>query len=241
MPPFVRYLFALGLLVCAGQAVAQRGSTPETAPASGEAPADTTRRVAEQVREDTPARTGDEVYQRQLLRIKSQVDELKEEIFRSRTRLTLLKETVLASGLAGSEVHIIHRNEMSSNFRLERMIYILDGTILTKQIDQDGSLDRQEQLDILDGTIIPGNHTLQVEMIYRGNGFGIFSYLQSYRFGLGDVHSFRAEEGKRVVIRVIGYERGGATLDLRERPTIRFEKEVLSLEEAEQQRTAAEQ
>ena len=167
MPPFVRYLFALGLLVSAGQAAAQRGSAPETAPASGEAPADTTRRVAEQVREDAPARTGDEVYQRQLLRIKSQVDELKEEIFRSRTRLTLLKETVLASGLAGSEVHIIHRNEMSSNFRLERMIYILDGTILTKQIDQDGSLDRQEQLDILDGTILPGNHTLQVEMIYR--------------------------------------------------------------------------
>ncbi|MEE2644781.1 MAG: hypothetical protein VYD19_07595 [Myxococcota bacterium] len=228
MPVFFWFWLIVSGLLGVSEVYAQ--ATPAPLPSDSEG--DSTRRRAEQVEAPKAPRSGDEVYQRQLQRVKSQVDELKEEIFRSRQRLSLLKETVLASGLAGTEIQLLHRNEMSSNFRLERMIYILDGSIVEKQIDEDGSLDRQEQIEILNGPLLPGNHTLQVEMIYRGNGFGIFSYLQAYRFSLGDVYSFRSEEGKRIVIKAVGYERGGATIDLKDRPSIRFERESVSLEEA---------
>jgi len=172
-----------------------------------------------------------EVYLHQIQRIESQVNELKEEIFRSRTRLAILKESVLASGLSGTELIIIHRNQMGANFKLERILYILDGSPIRQAVDRDGDLDQQEEIEILNGPINPGNHTIQVELIYRGNGFGVFSYLQSYRFTLNDVSTFRAEEGKRVTISAIGYERSGLTLELKDRPDIRFERSVIDLDE----------
>ena len=174
------------------------------------------------------------LYLRQIQRIESQVNELKEEIFRSRTRLAILKESVLASGLSGTEVKILHRNEMGANFKLERILYLLDGTPIEQKVDSNGDLDQQEQIEILNGPIAPGNHTLQVELVYRGNGFGVFSYLQSYRFTLNDTLTFRAEQAKRINISVVGYERSGITLELKDRPDIRFERSFDDLDEQEE-------
>ena len=183
--------------------------------------------------EQTDEQTSGDLYLRQIRRIESQVNELKEEIFRSRTRLAILKESVLASGLEGTELRIVHRNEMGANFKLERILYILDGSPIKQAVDTNGELDQQEEIEIINGNIKPGNHTLQVELIYRGNGFGVFSYLQSYRFNINDVHEFRAEEGKRVTISAIGYERSNILLELKDRPTIRFDESNVSLDEAD--------
>lgn len=184
---------------------------------------------------DTPkeesVETGEDVHQIQIKRIEEQVNELKEEVFRTRSRLSILKETVLASGLSGAEIQIIHRNEMGANFKLERILYILDGTPIRRMVDENGKLDQQEEIEILDGPITPGNHSLQVELIYCGHGYGVFSYLQAYRFTLNDIHTFRTEENKKVMIKVVGYEKGGVTVDLKDRPDLRFEKTVLNLDE----------
>ena len=254
------YLFKLGLALCCVTLVsssigyAQDDPPPSKAPKenSGEVdpstpddeasaqPSSTSTKLKVEKQSSTmnaePQR-GDEVYQLQIEKIEAQVNELKEEIFRARTRLAILKETVLASGLAGTEVEIIHRNEMGSSFKLERILYILDGSPIRQAVDKNGKLDQQEEIEIINGPITPGNHTLQVELIYRGNGYGVFSYLQSYRFTLNDVHTFRSEEGKRVVIKAIGYERGGITVDLQERPDIRFEKTIIDLESEDQEKS----
>jgi hypothetical protein len=172
-----------------------------------------------------------DVYLKQIQRIESQVNELKEEIFRSRTRLAILKESVLASGLSGTELRIIHRNDMGANFKLERILYVLDGSPIKQAKDIDGELDRQEEIEILNGTISPGNHQLEVELVYRGNGFGVFSYLQSYRFTLNDVTTFRVKEGNRTTISAVGYEREGLTLELKDRPDIRFDRNDQKLDQ----------
>ena len=177
--------------------------------------------------------TNGDLYLRQIRRIESQVNELKEEIFRSRTRLAILKESVLASGLAGTELRIIHRNEMGANFKLERILYILDGSPISQRVDTNGELDQQEEIEIINGNIKPGPHELQVELIYRGNGFGVFSYLQSYRFTINEVRQFRAEEGKRLTIAAVGYERSNLLLELKDRPAIRFDMDNVSLDDVE--------
>lgn len=208
-------------------------STRSSAPkASGKSPKKTGRLQVTQVsKRRGKATSSSEVYLKQIQRIESQVNELKEEIFRSRTRLAILKESVLASGLSGTELRILHRNQMGANFKLERILYILDNDPLRQAVDRNGELDRQEEIEIINGPIRPGNHTLQVELVYRGNGFGVFSYLQSYRFTLNDVLTFRAEEGKRVTISAIGYERSGIGLELKDRPDIRFDRVVDDLDE----------
>ena len=120
---------------------------------------------------------------------------------------------------------------MGASFNLEKIIYSLDGTPIKTKIDKEGDLADQKEIQIFDGPIVPGNHTISVVMIYRGNGFGIFSYLRGYVFTLRSSHTFHAEEGKRVQVKIIGYEKGGMTTDLRDKPDIRFER---TLAEAKQ-------
>ena len=171
----------------------------------------------------TKVKSGDEAYRLKLNDLQGRVNELKEKIFRTKTRLAILKESILSTSIAGAEARLIHRNEMGASFNLEKVIYSLDGTPIFSKIDKDGDLDDQKELQIFDGPIVPGNHTVSVVMIYRGNGFGIFSYLRGYVFTLRSSHTFHAEEGKRIQVKVVGYEKGGITTDLKDRPDIRFD------------------
>jgi hypothetical protein len=173
------------------------------------------------------AQSGDDAYRLKVQDLEGRVNELKEKIFRTKTRLAILKESVLSTTIAGAESRLVHRNEMGSSFTLEKVIYSLDGTPIFSKVDTQGDLDGEKEIQIFDGPIVPGNHTVAVVMVYRGNGFGIFSYLRGYVFTLRSSHTFTAEEGKRIQVRVIGYEKGGMTTDLKDRPDIRFEN-VLS-------------
>ncbi len=170
--------------------------------------------------------TADEAYQRKISALEGRVNELKEKIFRSKARLANLKGTVLSTSIAGAEALIVHRNEMGSSFRLEKAIYSLDGHPIRSLIDEEGDLAGKEEIEIFSGPIQPGNHTISVVMTYRGNGFGIFSYLRGYLFNLRSSHTFHADEGKLIQVKVVGYEKGGIATDLKDRPDIRFEDQL---------------
>ncbi len=174
----------------------------------------------------TEPQTGDDAYKLKISELEGRVNDLKEKIFRSKTRLAILKETVLSTSIAGAEVHVLMNNEMGSSFRLEKFSWSFDGQPQKAWVDEDGSLADQTELELIDGPITPGNHTVAVVMTYRGNGFGIFSYLRGYVFNLRSSHTFHAEEGKLIRVKVVGYEKGGITTDLKDRPDVRFEDQL---------------
>lgn len=214
------------LVLWAGLALAQptdpvAGETPPKAAASGGAEVSVTQEAEEA--EAAPPGSGAEAYDQKITTLERRVNDLKEKVFRSKTRLAILKESVLSSTIAGAEAQIVHRNEMGGGFRLEKVAYSLDGTPIRTLVDKDGDLDGREEIEILSGPIVPGNHTLTVSMVYRGNGYGIFTYLRGYVFNLRSSHTFRAEEGKLVRVKAVGYEKGGIATDLKDRPDIKFE------------------
>lgn len=154
--------------------------------------------------------------------LEQRIDALKEQIFRSKARLSLLAETVLGGVVAGAQAVIVHENRMSSSYRLVKAVYALDGARLFSKADEEGSLGEQEEFEIYNGSIVPGEHNVTVNLEYRGHGYGIFSYLKGYRFRVRSSYTFSAPEGKRMTIRVVGYEKGGPTAPLEERPAIRY-------------------
>ncbi len=158
--------------------------------------------------------------------LEQRINELKEQIFRSKARLSLLAETVLQGVVAGAQAVISHENRMSSSYRLVKAVYALDGAPIFNRADEEGSLGEREQFDVYNGSIVPGEHTLTVNLEYRGHGYGIFSYLKGYRFKVRSNYSFSAPEGRAVTIRVVGYEKGGPTAPLEERPAIRYVERV---------------
>ncbi len=166
-------------------------------------------------------------YDLMIKELNEKVSDLKERIFRSKARLILLKETVLHGPISAAKAVLIHRNEMGSSFKLEQVLYSLDGAPIYQKVDQDGDLDEREEFEIFHGAIVPGSHNLSVYMVYRGHGYGIFSYLEGYVFKIRSSFAFTAEEGKIVRIKIVGYEKGGITTDLKDRPSVRFDMEIL--------------
>lgn len=165
-----------------------------------------------------------ELYGDRLDNLQGEVDELKDKIFRSKARLTLLKETVLKGVLAGSRVTIAHQNLMSSGFRLTRVVVSMDGAQIFARTDETGSLDGEDELVVFDGNLPPGPHAVTVKLEYRGNGYGVFSYLNGYTFKSGSTHSFTAPENGALKLVSQGFEKGNMTTEMRDRPAVHWQE-----------------
>lgn len=166
--------------------------------------------------------------------LEQRIDELKEQIRRSHTRLSLLSDTILGGGVAGSRAGITFENNMSGAFRLTRAVFVLDGAVQYNRTDDTGALAEQKMIPIYRGSIPPGDHTLQVMLELRGHGYGVFSYLRGYRFEVRSSHSFTVTEGKAVTLRAIAYEKGGVTTPLEQRPAVRYIENVGSIDSVDE-------
>lgn len=192
----------------------QAGSTGSDAAAAGaSAPA------------PAPAASSEEergvVYTQKLKGIEERVNALKEKVFRSKARLFLLRETVLHGAVSGAKGVLFHVNQLSSSYTLVSMTYFLDGTKIYSRADVTGELSKREELKIFEGNIPAGNHQVTVNLELRGNGFGVFSYLNSYKIKVQGNCNFIAEEGKVSRLRIISYEKGGLQRNFVERPAFR--------------------
>jgi len=169
-------------------------------------------------------------YTVRLRSLEKNVNELKEQIFRTKARLNLLKETVLGGVIGASRALIRHKNEMGSSFRLIKAAFALDGVQIAAK--SEGNLADLQEFDVYNGAIQPGSHTLSVALTYQGNGFGVFSYLKGYKFNVKSSHTFVAGESKSTNITVVGYEKGNITTQLSDKPAIDFRVNVMSAGES---------
>ncbi len=161
--------------------------------------------------------------------LETRVDELKEQIRRSHTRLSLLSDTILSGGVGGAQAEIRFKNDLSGAFRLTRALFVLDGAVQYNKQDETGALAGQKEIPIFKGSISPGDHTLQILLKLRGHGYGVFSYLRGYQFEVKESHSFSVTEGKVVDLDVIAWEKGGVTTPLEQRPAIRHLERIRNL------------
>lgn len=158
--------------------------------------------------------------------LEARVDELKDQIRRSHTRLALLSDTILSGGAAGSRAEVVFKNEMSSAFRLTRALFIVDGAVQYNRQDDTGALADQKEIPIFNGSMPPGDHTVQAVLNFQGNGYGVFTYLRGYKFEVKSAHSFTSVEGKTLALYSTALEKGGVTTPLEQRPTIEWGEKI---------------
>ena len=168
-------------------------------------------------------------YRVQVQGLEQKVNDLKERIFRSKARLNLLKETVLHGTISGSRAIVKHKNEMGSSFRLVKVVYAIDGSKIRSEVDNSGGLHDKKEFEIFNGSIVPGNHTISATMVFKGHGFGIFSYLKGYKFTVRSSHTFTASEGRQINVTVRAFEKGNFTTELKDRPAIDFKVNVMTI------------
>src|SRR5512133_310620 len=211
-----------------GSATSGEPASGTTAPAGSSAttgaPAPVTSTPTSQ--QSTQGSMDGSTYQVRLRDLEQKVDELKEQIRRSHTRLSLLSETILSGGTGGARAEITFINDMSSAFRMTQALFVLDGAVQYNKQDETGVLAGQKEIPIFSGSIPPGDHTLQVLVKLRGHGYGVFSYLQGYRFEIRSSHSFTITEGKTIELKAIAFEKGDVTTPIEQRPAVRYHKNV---------------
>ncbi len=222
----------------AAQEAAEDLSGEDTSEAADEAAASQEEQEDEAERSQSQVPAADEeapdvntgTYTVRLRDLEDRINRLKEQIFRSKARLSLLAETVLDRKIAGSKAGIVFRNEMGGSFRLVKATFLLDGGPIFNKADENGSLAERESIDLFDGPVMPGDHTLSVVLHYRGHGYGIFSYLKGYSFKTRSSRTFTVNEGKSVRLEIVGFEKGGVTTPLEERPAVRYVENVAEYE-----------
>jgi hypothetical protein len=198
-------------------------AAPPTTGASGSGSGTTT--AASSASAGSPPSDG-ATYAVRLRDLESQINELKEQIRRSHTRLSLLSDTILSGGVGGARAEVRFTNDMSSAFKLTRALFVLDGAVQYNKQDDTGALAEQKQIPIFSGSVPPGDHTLQVLLQLRGHGYGVFSYLRGYRFEVKSSHSFTVSEGKTIDLEAIAWEKGGVTTPLEQRPAVRYVEKI---------------
>jgi hypothetical protein len=173
---------------------------------------------------EAPPAEGDGAnFNRELLTVEEQVHQLKEQVFRTKATLQLLREIVVQGSNAGSRATVWHVNQLGKGYKVEAISYYLDGQGKFSKSDPSGALNDMKEAKVFEGALPPGSHDIQVVLKMTGTGYGLFSYVKDYTFNVQSTSSFTAEEGKRCTVRVILDERKGVGVSFTERPNIKFE------------------
>ena len=156
----------------------------------------------------------------------SRIDEIEGRIAVSEGLVATLKENALGSVIARTYAVIEHRNEMGSGFELESAVYTLDGgTIFTKE-NVDGTLDAQRAFELYNGPITPGQHTIEVSLLFRGKSAGVFTYLEGYKYKINSKYALDVPEGKSTRLAIVAYERDDITMETEDRLSVRYDVEI---------------
>jgi hypothetical protein len=154
------------------------------------------------------------------------LERLRESVLESKARLMQLYEQLKLGSVSLVGVSIVHTHEVGSTFKLESITYTLDGFEVYGAVnDDENSLEKMAATPVYEGSLLPGEHLLVVDMVFRGKGYGIFSYLNQYLFKVKSRYSFRASDGEVLKINVTSYDEGSFLTRLKDRLKVKFVKD----------------
>ena len=158
--------------------------------------------------------------------MEEEIVHLKEKVYKTKVRLNLLRERILSNVVAEAWAVITHKNDMGSAFKLDHVLYFMDGKQLKFYDNRNSFLDKNKRIEMFRGNVVPGNHKITVELVYKGNA-KLFTYLRGFKFKITSKYTFYASRGRIVKLDVIGYEKGNISYSLEDRPAIRFQAKQL--------------
>lgn len=140
------------------------------------------------------------------------IDDLSIDILRTEVRLQRLLDAVTGpTDRPGLVVAL--RSDLGAQYRIVGWRILVDGV----EIPIDG---RQT----LRQSVPPGNHAVDVELVLRGDGLGLFPYVDGYRFTVRSHLNLAFPESAPVRLDVLAHEAGDVTTPFVERPALRIEQ-----------------
>lgn len=166
--------------------------------------------------------SSDREFRQNLKDLEGRIESLKERVIETKSRLLNYSQKVAKGFAAGTQVALQLQNELGSDFLVEKISFFLDGhQVYLKEFDLE---DKVIELDVYRGSVLPGRHRIDVELIVRGDE-GVFDFGHDARLKLESGEYFNANEGKVLQIGLVMFDRGGAFKKIDSRPGMRFDIE----------------
>jgi hypothetical protein len=160
----------------------------------------------------------------QMAQFDQELSDLRERILKSKARLMQLHEQLMLGSVSIVALSVQHNHEVGGTFKLESLSYTLDGFEVYAGVNSpENDLEKLKSFPVYEGSLLPGDHLLVVDMIFRGRGYGIFSYLNQYLFKVRARYMFTVNEGDVARLQVTSFDEGSFLTSLKDRLKVKFE------------------
>ncbi|MES2768600.1 MAG: hypothetical protein V4596_05575 [Bdellovibrionota bacterium] len=156
--------------------------------------------------------------------ISSQVDAMKTEVMSEKMQVLVLKDLLKKEGLDGSRKSLIiaFKNELGKRYLVDSVTYKLNGEIIYQYVAEDratASVEKNNPSKQFETKVVPGPYNFEVQVIYRGNDSGVFSYVKDYRITREEKMAIDVKKANQIVVNA--FESGGVFADFKDRPQLK--------------------
>ena len=127
---------------------------------------------------------------------------------------------VLESAEPDASVSIVQKNKVGELFKLVSASYSFDNEPVYSQLDSPETF-KEKETKIYSGEVPSGRHVVKADCVFKGNGYGLFTYMRGYTFKVSESYSVRVEKDSNVEV-VASLEDKGASYNVNHRLKISF-------------------
>lgn len=156
--------------------------------------------------------------------VRTRVDDIQDRVRQIRAALQALGGDIVPIEPFGPRALLVLKNDMSGAFRLARVRAYIDEQI--EFVRDDAALADQTTVPIYVGALAPGEHTVRIELRFKGNG-ALVPYMEAYTFDAVSSRKVTTVGPKPIAVTFHAFERGDATTPLESRPAIEWQERIL--------------
>ncbi len=157
---------------------------------------------------------------RELKAIQERLELIKERLVQYRSRLLGLKDQLALTKVAVINAAISYRNDVGGTFELVEVHFYLDGFEIYRSSGE--QVGKGKPVEIYQGSLLPGEHLLSAELLYRGKGHGVFAYMKKNVYRVRSRYAFHVEEGEEVELDVVSLDKGGLMSSVADRLKLEY-------------------
>ncbi len=161
------------------------------------------------------------VTDQELQQLEEKINQLRNQILDTKSKIMELGDRISQGFISGTKLKLVFTNGMGGTFVPVKVVIKLDGYPIYQGGDEK-KLEDADKMQVFSASILPENHRLDVDLIVRGKGYGIFTYMEAVKLEVSATYYFSAPRGKTLTINVIAADKG-SIYQLKDRPTIKFE------------------
>lgn len=145
----------------------------------------------------------DSIYQNEIKEFDKIIDQINQDIKKEKKDISFLKNSLINNEISASKLVVKLINKDDGYFKITKVKITMNGNnILTKD-----SLGKKE-LTIFNESSSPGLYTFNFDLYVEGAGYGIFTYMKSYKFRIKRTVKVKVHDIGKSKLKIIIYKKG---------------------------------